>query len=249
MLTLETGMGSVAAEAVLEWMLAKPMLGNLAYRPKCVIAAGFAGALREEQRVGDVILATEVRTASGECWPTTWPGELPPGEWRPPLHRGRLLCAEQLIGDPETKRKLGIEHEALAVDMESAAVARLCQKQGIAFGCVRAISDAVHTPLSPELAKLLSAGRVSPLRLLLLLARRPRIAGELWGLRAKQPHRRRATQKGARRVAHADTRMGQGPLNQDRCEWHISETVFAATHGGRPWAWLVCGGHGDFRGA
>ena len=109
-LVLETGMGTVATEAALGWALSKPMLGNVAYRPKCVISAGFAGALREEQRVGDIILATEVRTASGESWPTTWPGELPPGEWQPALHRGRLVCADQLIG---ARNNAGwVEHEA-----------------------------------------------------------------------------------------------------------------------------------------
>jgi adenosylhomocysteine nucleosidase len=181
-LVLETGMGVAASESALRWLLGQPKFGNLAYRPKCVISAGFAGALREEQAVGDIILATEVRAPTGERWPTTWPGELPAGEWRPPLHRGALLCAEQIVGDPETKRRLGVEHEALAVDMESAAVARLCQKHDVPFGCVRAISDAVHTPLSPELGGLLAAGHVSPFRLLLLVARRPRLVGELWSL-------------------------------------------------------------------
>lgn len=181
-LVLETGMGTAAVETALDWMLARPSFGNLAYRPKIVISAGFAGALREEQRPGDVILATEVVDLAGNRWATTWPGELPVGEWRPPLHRGKIICSDRLIGDPEEKRRLGAEHEALAVDMESAAIARLCHKQDIPFGCVRAISDAVHTPLSPELATLLSAGRVSPLRLGLALVKRPGLAGELWSL-------------------------------------------------------------------
>jgi adenosylhomocysteine nucleosidase len=182
-LVLETGMGPAAVESALQWVLSKPAFGNLAYRPKCVIAAGFAGALREEQAVGDIILATDVAGGDPEtCWPTTWPGELPPGEWRPPLHRGRLVSTDQLIGDPEQKRRLGVAHDALAVDMESATVARLCQKHSMPFGCVRAISDAVHTPLSSELATLLAAGRVSPVRLLACIARRPSIIRELWSL-------------------------------------------------------------------
>jgi hypothetical protein len=52
----------------------------------------------------------------------------------------------------------------------------------VPFGCVRAISDAMETALSPELVALLSRGRAAPGRVLAALARRPRLAGELWRL-------------------------------------------------------------------
>jgi adenosylhomocysteine nucleosidase len=181
-LVLETGVGAGCAEAALNWVLSKPTLDKLTYRPRVVISAGFAGALREEQAVGDIILATEVIDAAGERIATTWPGELPAGEWRPPLHRGRLFCSPSMVGAPEEKRRLGVQHEALAVDMESAVVARLCRKHDVPFGCVRSISDAVHTPLSPELLKLLAKGSVSPLAVVGAVATRPKMIGELWGL-------------------------------------------------------------------
>src|SRR5215831_11620071 len=53
-----------------------------------VLETGVGGALRSGLRVGDVVLATEVADADGNVWPATWPDPLPPGEWRPPLHRG-----------------------------------------------------------------------------------------------------------------------------------------------------------------
>jgi adenosylhomocysteine nucleosidase len=176
-LVVETGVGATAIEKALGWVVDKPVFGNLAYRPKLVLSAGFAGALREEQAVGDVILATEVVDTEGNCWATTWPGE-----WQPPLPRGRFLCSSHLVGDPEQKRRLGIQHDAIAVDMESAAVARLCTKHEIPFGCVRAISDAVHTPLSPELVGMLARGRVSPFGLISTLVKRPGVIAELWQL-------------------------------------------------------------------
>jgi hypothetical protein len=55
----------------------------------------------------------------------------------------------------------------------------------VPFGCVRAVSDDLHTALSPRLATLLSGGRVSPLRCLLALAGSPGLAAEMWRL-AKQ---------------------------------------------------------------
>src|SRR5262249_49466348 len=62
-------------------------------------------------------------------------GERPRGGGAPPLHRGRLLTAARLAGDPEAKRALGRKHDAMAVDMETAALARLCAAAEVPFGC------------------------------------------------------------------------------------------------------------------
>src|SRR5438034_1222368 len=99
-LVLETGVGRARTERALDWLLGRPLLGNVAYRPKVVLSVGFCGGLRDGLRTGDVVLATEVVDESGGRWPTTWPGELPAGRWDPPLHRGRLLTAARLAGDP-----------------------------------------------------------------------------------------------------------------------------------------------------
>jgi hypothetical protein len=181
-LVLETGIGQDRMATALHWLLGPPLLENVPYLPKVVLAAGFSGALREGYQVGDVILATEVADLEGHCWPVTWPAELPPGQWRPPLHRGRLLTTGKLIGNPEEKQALGKQHGAVAVDMESAVVARLCSQHGVPFGCVRVISDDIHTPLSPRLVSLLSSGRVSPLRALSEVIHSPRLGIELWRL-------------------------------------------------------------------
>ena len=177
-LVLESGVGQERMRAGLEWLLARPVLGNVPYRPRLVLSAGFAGALREDCRVGDILLATEVSDLQGHVWPTTWPAEALSGEWRPPLRRGRLLTVPRLVATPQEKCALGHEYGAWAVDMESGVLAEMCARQGVPFGCVRAISDDVGTALSPQLVSLLSGGRVSPLRALAALTRRPMLAGE-----------------------------------------------------------------------
>jgi adenosylhomocysteine nucleosidase len=187
-LVLETGIGAARTEAAVKWLLGQPEFGNVPYRPKLILSAGFCGALQDQSQVGDIILATEIADADGNLWPTTWPGELPPGEWRPPLHRGRVLTVPSLVSSPEEKRNLGQRHEALAVDMEAVAVARLGGKQGIPFGCVRAVSDDVRTALSPKLVPLVATGRVSPLRTLAAVASSPRLGGELWRLAKQTQH-------------------------------------------------------------
>lgn len=178
-LTLQTGIGEARTEAALSWLLSRPVMGGVPYRPKLVLSAGFSGALREGFQVGDIILATEVATSDGRSWPATWPAELPPGEWRPRIHRGRLLSVHALITRPEEKEALGRAHQAVAVDMETAAVARACLQRDIPFGCVRVILDDLHTPLSPQLVSLVSGGQVSPLRAVTALLRSPGLAAEL----------------------------------------------------------------------
>lgn len=188
LLILETGVGPARSAAVAEWLFGRPRFGNVSYRPKLVISAGFSGALHKDLQVGDIVLSTEVVDEAGEVWRTTWPGDLPAGERRPPLRRGRILAMSQLMGDPEVKQELGRRHDALAVDMETATVARLCSVAGIPFGCLRAISDDLATPLSPRLLNVLAGGGVSLPRLLLNLAASPRLAAECWRLAWQTRH-------------------------------------------------------------
>ncbi len=181
-LVLETGVGPTAAATALDWLLSGPLVGNVPYRPKLVLSAGFSGALQSQYQIGDILLATEVIDLDGNRWPTTWPGALPPGAWRPPLHRAALLASSRIIADPVEKRRLGEQTGAAAVDMESAIIARHCTRRGVPFGCVRAISDAADTALSSRLTALLAGGRVSPFRLASSLVRSPWLARELWRL-------------------------------------------------------------------
>jgi nucleoside phosphorylase len=181
-LVLETGMGPLRAEPAANWILSQPRMGKVPCKPKVVISAGFSGALQDDLAVGDVILATEIVDEYGNSWPATWPVELPPGEWRPPLHRGRVLFSPRPVGDPHDKQRLGLKHGAIAVDMESGVIARLCREHGVPFGCVRVISDALRTPLSPALLALVSGERLSPLRVAGTALSSPALVKELWRL-------------------------------------------------------------------
>jgi adenosylhomocysteine nucleosidase len=181
-LLLETGIGSGRMTTALEWLLGRPILDHSPYQPDLIVSAGFSGALRPGLAVGDVVLATEVADLEGNTWPATWPAGAPLP------HQGRLLTVPHLVSNPEEKRRLGREHAALAVDMETATLARLCSRHGVPFGCVRAISDDVDTALSPRLVTLLAGGQVSPWRVLAALAAAPRLVGELWRL-ARQTRR------------------------------------------------------------
>ena len=59
------------------------VFGGISYRPKLVLCAGFAGALSHDLNVGDLVLADSIADTHDHVWPATWPGDLPPGPWRP----------------------------------------------------------------------------------------------------------------------------------------------------------------------
>jgi nucleoside phosphorylase len=182
-LVVETGVGPRAVEQALDWLFSKPKLELVPYAPKIILLAGFAGSLVDSLHVGDLVLATDVVDLDGNRWPTTWPGELPAGPWQPSLRRGTVLSAPKLVCDPHEKRRLGQSRQALTVDMESVAFASLCSKCDVPFGCLRAVSDDLDTPLSPVLESLLAGGRVVWWRVLLALLRRPVFLKELLRLR------------------------------------------------------------------
>jgi adenosylhomocysteine nucleosidase len=193
-LVVETGVGQAKVARVLDWLLTKPSFDGVPYEPRLIVFAGFAGALTDGLHVGDVVLADEVVEAHGHSWRTTWSPKLPEGRRVPPLHRGRLLSVDRLIATPEEKHRLGRQHQACAVDMESALFAAHCTQAGIPFACVRAISDEVATPLSPALTSLLSGSSASPWRVLKTLAWHPGMLPEL--LRLARATKRASTQLG-----------------------------------------------------
>ncbi len=175
-------------ERALAWLLSGPPLDGVPYRPSLVLSAGFSGAVVPGLGVGDLVLASEVCDANGAAWPATWPtGDSP-------HRRGRLLTVPHILGAPAEKRRLGERSGAVAVDMETAVVARLCTAAGVPFGCLRVISDDVDTPLSEALLDVLRDGRVRPARLAAAVLRRPSLMAELLRLAAH-------TRKAAKRLA------------------------------------------------
>jgi adenosylhomocysteine nucleosidase len=169
-LVAETGVGAVRASTVARWAIEH-------FEPRLVIACGFAGALSPTLKVGDVLLASEVVEPDEEVhWRTAVPVEL--GD----LPVGRLVTVKELVGRPAAKRSLARQTGAIAVDMESAAIAEVCQERRVPCAVVRAISDDLNTELSHRLVALLSGGRASPGRVLAAVARSPRLAVELWRL-------------------------------------------------------------------
>src|SRR5205814_2188476 len=128
------GVGRYSADA----MLKKWLTGGRC--PPLLVSAGFAGALTPGLDIGSLVRPAElVDDEAGRVWPVTGiPGT-----------SGRVVTHAFMIGRPADKEALGRKWRADAVDMESAAVARLCSEHAIPFGCVRVISDRLQDRLPP----------------------------------------------------------------------------------------------------
>jgi nucleoside phosphorylase len=103
---------------------------------ECLISAGFAGALTDDLRVGDLVLAKNFSTVDlGERWSAL--SSLP-------IHIADMLTVPALIESGEERRKLALTSGAVAVDMETEFIARVCAIQGTPLLSLRVISDTTH---------------------------------------------------------------------------------------------------------
>ncbi len=125
-----------------------------AYRPPLVVSAGFCGGLDPQLRRHDLLVAQEVQNAQGQTVQVGCELDLSAMRLRGKVHMGRLITVDQPVRTPAAKRALGQQSGALAVDMESFAVAQLCQSEGVACRVFRVVSDAVDDPLPREVAGL-----------------------------------------------------------------------------------------------
>jgi adenosylhomocysteine nucleosidase len=145
---IETGVGRKAAAAATNDAIAL-------HRPDWIISTGFAGSLNPTLRRGHILMADEVVDTEGRGLALGLQVDRAAVEASPSLHTGRLLTVDRLIHSAEEKQSLGSKHRALACDMETLAVAEVCQQQRVRFMSVRIISDAVDEELPKEIGRLL----------------------------------------------------------------------------------------------
>jgi nucleoside phosphorylase len=123
---LHTGVG----EKVCRQRIGKFLAGQ---QFDCLISAGFAGALTDDLRVGDLLLAKNFSTVDlGQRWSSLSTS---------PIHLADILTVTALIDSGEERMKLARASGAGAVDMETEFIARACAKLGVPLLSVRVISD------------------------------------------------------------------------------------------------------------
>ena len=172
-----SGMGPMAARRAAE-VLAAAGASALA-------VFGVAGALNDTLRNGTLFCPERVLDDEGHAYVTdvAWRTSLQQrlAGIATPLHAtGALLSVTSPLLTAVAKRTAHDQCTALAVDMESAAVAAVAQERGLPFAVLRAIVDEADDAIPPALNGSVDAwGRPRPLRLLAAFGRQPSLASEL----------------------------------------------------------------------
>ncbi|MBO4802882.1 MAG: 5'-methylthioadenosine/adenosylhomocysteine nucleosidase [Bacteroidaceae bacterium] len=151
LILLQCGMGKVNAAVGATTLIRR-------YHPDAIISTGCAGGLDAKQKVMDVVVSTE--TAYHDVTiPGCEPGQMQglPARFRAEeelvenaplssldtqLSAGLIVTGDQFISDVAQLEKIkAVFPDALAVDMESAAIAQTCFLHAVPFVSFRIISD------------------------------------------------------------------------------------------------------------
>ena len=168
-----SGPGRAAAERAIAALIA-------GHRPNWVVSAGFAGALVKDLQRGDLVVANQIMETGGGRLSIDFRLAETPG-----VHVGSLLTVDRIVRTANERRRLADEHGAMAVDMETFAVAEACRREQIRFLSVRVISDALDDELPEDIEHLMQqqnlAGRAGAVTGAVF--RRPSSLKDMWRLK------------------------------------------------------------------
>ena len=152
-----SGFGKVAAASTVTTMLDR-------FDPEAILLTGVAGALDPAVDRGDVVVADELiqhdfdaspivprfvipslqidRIPTDPAWTSKLADAAAATSTGNAVHRGLLLSGDRFISTNQARAELrSLFPDALAVEMEGAAVAQVCAERGLPFAVVRAVSD------------------------------------------------------------------------------------------------------------
>lgn len=162
---VHTGVGERAARAVVGRFFERET-------PELLISAGFAGALVSPLPIGGILVARNfsapaaLQQARAFCPDATF---------------GRLATARTILDSAADREALRRRTDALAVDMETEAIAAACAQRAVPMLALRAISDspAQPFPMPPGILFDIERQKTSCAALILYLLRHPWAIGRL----------------------------------------------------------------------
>jgi adenosylhomocysteine nucleosidase len=191
-----TGIGMAAATAAAERLLASMTIDHL-------LVVGIAGGVDPSVEIGDVIVPQiVVNDATGV--------EYRPAPFGDTDANGRLVSSDDLLVDADAHARLR-ERGVVAVDMETAAIAAVCDEQNCRWSVFRGISDRARDGLIDDdlLALAGPDGKGDAGAVLRYLLRRPWRIGRLAKLgRDSTLAARRAAEKAAAACHQHEARAG-----------------------------------------
>lgn len=160
-----------------------------------LLSWGVAGGLDPRLRPGAIVLPAEILGPAGERYPTdaAWrERERRRLAGREPVCEGAILSQGTAIADPRAKHAAHRASGAVAIDMESAAIAAVAASRGLPFLVLRAIVDAASDALPDAVVDASRDGRPDLWRVLGGVIRSPGDLGALLGLAGRFRIARRA---------------------------------------------------------
>ena len=129
---VHTGVGARNCNERLEILLHKT-------RPRLVISSGFAGAVTEKLRVGDLVLAQnfsdpQLLTSAERILRDRQPRLV------------KLFTSTSIVDSTAERNEIARAADAAAVDMETGAIVAVCNAHGVPLISLRAISDTASQP-------------------------------------------------------------------------------------------------------
>lgn len=124
------------------------------HHPRWVFSVGFGGSLDPALGRNALVLPSEVLDLDGVR--TTLEQPVPPESIGLGTRSGRLLTVDQIIRTAAEKAELRARYDADLVDMETSAVAAVCEARKVRFLAMRVISDDATADLPPEVAALMT---------------------------------------------------------------------------------------------
>lgn len=142
-----------------------------------LVSFGTAGGLKADLKPGTLVLAESVVRDDGKVFQVSkpWLERMEKAVTGPAAVTGAAIAGSDTVAaNPEAKRALAAKTSAVAVDMESHAVARAAEEAGVPFLVVRVIADSLQRTL-PEwiLGTVGESGGTRPGAVLSGLARHP----------------------------------------------------------------------------
>jgi len=179
LLCVRSGVGAERAHAAARWLAAEGVAA--------LAVIGVSGGLDPGLRPGDLVVADTVLEsggAAGQHWATDPDRaglvDAALAAEGLPVRRGAVISARRPVPTPQGKGSLRDRCAALAVDMESAAVARAAAERQLPLIVLRAVCDTADQPVPEDfLLSLDDDGSVRPSVLLRRLAGRPSLVGDL----------------------------------------------------------------------
>jgi len=150
-----------------------------------LVSWGTAGGLQSGLVPGDLVLADRVGRETGgwiDCdrrLTARLESLVAAGR---PVHRGAIVSVGQAVCKVYDKQRLARSSKALAVDMESAAIAAVARQHGLPFLALRVVVDGVGQAVPPLAIAAMEGSGIRPGRVLAGLIKSPRQLSPLLAL-------------------------------------------------------------------